>query len=359
MSVLEYQCPCCGATLKFASGTESMQCEYCGNTFDINVARQFTEATEQATAQSNFGWEQYEEGKEDWQGDGTEMFVYTCPSCGGQIMADANTAATRCPYCDNNAILRDRLSGVFRPDYVIPFQVPKEEAKKQLEKFCKGKKLLPKEFWKKNRIEEITGVYVPFWLFGCDSHADMQYRATKVFSWSDHDYEYTRTDHYLLLRAGDMSFDKVPVDGSAKMADNYMEAIEPYDYSAMQEFDTAYLSGYLADKYDQDAEASKPRANQRIENSTQTAFTATTLGYATVLPQSTVVRFDRGCVHYALLPVWMMNTVYQDKTYTFAMNGQTGKFVGELPISRKRYWAWVGGLFAGLGLVLGLIASLL
>ena len=105
------------------------------------------------------------------------------------------------------------------------------------------------------------GIYVPFWLFGCDSHANMQYQATKIFSWSDRDYEYTRTDHYLLLRSGDMSFDKVPVDGSAKMADDYMEAIEPYDYSVAQEFDTAYLSGYLADKYDQDAEASKPRAN--------------------------------------------------------------------------------------------------
>ncbi len=358
MSVTEYKCPCCGAPLAFSSGTQNMQCASCGNSFDIEAAKQYTEASQEGNTTSNFGWEDYGAGHEEWEDEGT-MNLYTCPSCGGEIIADANTAATACPYCGNNTILQDRLRGVFRPDLLIPFKVDGVRAKKEFEKFYAGKKLLPKDFREQTRIKEITGIYVPFWLFDCDSHANMQYDATQVFTWSDRDYEYTRTDHYRLLRSGDMSFERVPVDGSQKMDNSYMEAIEPYDYQEAIDFNAAYLSGYLADKYDVDAKASEPRANERIENSTRSAFLSTTAGYASVIPHNTAVQFQNGKVRYALLPVWVVNTVYQGKNYMFAMNGQTGKFVGELPVSKGRYWAWAGGLFAGIGLVLGLIATLL
>ncbi len=358
MDVIEYKCPCCGAALFFASDTQNMRCDSCGNTFDVAAVQQFSEAENEAKEESRFGWQEYGKDKEEWTNE-EHMYVYTCPSCGGQIISDENTAATQCPYCDNNTIFKDRLSGAFRPDCIIPFKIEKDRAKKELEKFCKGKKLLPKEFWKQNRIEQLQGIYVPFWLFDCDSYASMQYRATHVTSWRNANYEYVRTEHYLLLRSGYLNFAKIPVDGSTKMADEYMEAIEPFDYHEAIDFHTAYLSGYLADKYDVDAEQSKPRANKRIENSVQAVFGSTTLGYTTVVPQSTVIQFDHGCIKYALLPVWMMNTTYQGKRYCFAMNGQTGKFVGELPVSRKRYWAWVGGLFIGFGMIFGLIATLL
>ena len=254
--------------------------------------------------------------------------------------------ATSCPYCGNPVVVVDSFDGMLRPDYVIPFKLDKNAAKAALENHVKGKVLLPKLFKSKNRIDSITGIYVPFWLFDCDTDANIRYKATRISSWSDSRYNYTKTDHFSLLRSGSMGFDKVPVDGSTKMDDTFMEAIEPFDYSQTVDFQTAYLAGYLADKYDVDANASIPRVNERIKASTVSAFQSTTMGYATCVPEDVNVRIKQGAIGYALLPVWMLNTEYMGKTYSFAMNGQTGKLIGDLPCDRAKFWGIFGGVFA-------------
>lgn len=54
------------------------------------------------------------------------------------------------------------------------------------------------------------------------------FKVTRVNSYSDSQYNYTKTSHYAVKRSGQMSFNNVPVDGSSKMADDLMEAIEPF-----------------------------------------------------------------------------------------------------------------------------------
>lgn len=88
----------------------------------------------------------------------------------------------------------------------------------------------------------------------------MRYRATKVCTWSDSNYNYTETSHFMIHRSGSVSFEHVPVDGSSKTADDLMESIGPYEFSEAVDFQTAYLAGYLADKYDVTAEESIERA---------------------------------------------------------------------------------------------------
>ena len=358
MSVKEYKCPCCGAGLKFDSSAQQMKCEYCETEFDLETVKQYNEALE-SEQQENYGWEDYGEdsGNGDWkEGEQEGLKGFICPSCGGEIVGDATTAATHCPYCDNPAVMPSQLSGMYRPDYVIPFKKTKEDAKQAFIQNCKGKKLLPKMFLDQQRIESITGMYVPFWLFDCDTDANISYNATKVHTWSDSDYNYTKTDYFMVNRAGNASFERVPVDGSSKMDDTYMEAIEPFQYKDLVDFDTAYLSGYLADKYDVDAEQNKPRANERIKTSVEALMRETVKGYSSVTVKNNNVRFSDGKVSYALLPVWVLNTKYEDKIYTFAMNGQTGKFIGELPYSKGKYWAYFGMFFVIFSIITCIIA---
>ena len=141
-----------------------------------------------------------------------------------------------------------------------------------MKKHYSGKKLLPKVFKDENHIDEIRGVYVPFWLFDADADAHIRYKATRVRAWSDSDYNYTETSFFSVVRGGSIGFQRVPVDGSSKMPDVLMESIEPFYFEDAVDFHTAYLAGYLADKYDVDAEASVERANERIKNSTADAF---------------------------------------------------------------------------------------
>ena len=358
VGVVEYKCPCCGAGLTFSADAQQMRCAGCGNTFDLETVKDYNDAL--TTPQEDTHWESYgDEDTQGWKdGEAEEMQTFTCPSCGGEILTDANTAATFCPYCENPAVIPGRVSRQFRPDFVVPFQNDKNAAKNAFQQLCKGKFLLPKGFTAENRLEKISGMYVPFWLYSCDVQAQAVYRATRVTSWSDSDYDYTKTDYYMLQRAGRMAFDGVPVDGSKKMDDSYMESLEPFDYSKGREFDTAYLSGYLADKYDVTAQEGQPRATARIEATADAMLAGTAKGYATVTRQSGGNQLSNTKIRYGLLPVWMLNSKYKEKIYTFAMNGQTGKMVGQLPVDKGKCWALFGGLTAGLS-VLFLLVSLL
>ncbi|MBR6744486.1 MAG: hypothetical protein IKM00_04650, partial [Clostridia bacterium] len=179
---------------------------------------------------------------------------------------------------------------------------------------------------------------------------------TRVRHWNDSDYDYTETKYYAIHRSGNLGFSHVPVDGSTKMADALMESIEPFDFSDAVDFQTAYLSGFFADKYDVDSDQSVSRANERIRKSTEETFASTVKGYSTVTTEHTDIRLRNGKAKYALYPVWVLNTTWEGKQYTFAMNGQTGKFVGDLPMDKSAYAKWLFGI-AGACTALGMALS--
>ena len=118
-------------------------------------------------------------------------------------------------------------------------------------------------------------------------------------------------------------------------------------------------AGYLADRYDQSSEECAPRANERMRESTVQAFMSTIQGYATCVPEHTDIRLKKGTISYALLPIWVLSTKYRDKSYTFAMNGQTGKFVGDLPFDKGKAVQISGGVFLAVFLITFLLAGLL
>lgn len=358
-TLVEYKCPCCSGAISFDSEAQKLVCPYCNTEFEVSAVKEFNDAEKEEAQREELNWDEYtpESGSGDWR-DGEELNVYTCSTCAGEIVADNTTAATFCPYCGSPVIVAGKLSGAFRPDFVIPFKVNREAAQESFEKFMKNRPLLPKDFRQAHKVEKIEGIYVPFWLYDCDTDSHMRYRATKVRRWSDSNYIYTKTSHYLLTRAGTLGFEKVPADGSSKMDDTYMEAIEPYNYSEMIDFSMPYLSGFAAEKYDVTPKDASNHANERIKNSTLKKFESTMLGYTTLTSQSTNIKLVKGKTSYALLPVWLLNTKYGEKTYTFAMNGQTGKFVGELPVSVGRCFGMLG-IITGAATLLGTLISLL
>ena len=327
--LIEYKCPCCAGKLEFNSGTQNMKCPFCESEFDVDTVQQYNEQLAAASG-DNMNYSSSAGG--EWTNEEAQgMSVYSCQSCGAKIIADPSTSASSCPYCDAPIVMSGNLSGELKPDLVIPFKLDKKAAKAALSKHLDGKRLLPKVFREENHIDEIKGVYVPVWLFDADADAHMIYKGEKRRTWNDSSYNYTEISYYSAVREGTLAFANVPVDGSSKMADDLMESIEPFDIKDAVEFKTAYLSGYLADRYDVSAEDSIERANQRIKRSTEETFRATVKGYTNVSTESSNVNFQNGKSRYALYPVWLLNTTWNGNKYTFAMNGQTGKFVGNLP----------------------------
>ena len=336
MALQEYKCPCCSGAITFDTTLQKLKCPFCDTEFDVESLRGYDEDLK-SEGTDNLDWHT-DAGSRWTEHEEDSLRSYICHSCGGEIICDENTAATECPYCGNPVVMMHQFKGSLKPDYVIPFKLNKEAAVEGLKKHLSGKFLLPKVFKDENHLEEVKGIYVPFWLFDADADADIRYRATRTRAWSDSNYDYVETSYYSVYRAGGIGFDHVPVDGSTRMADDLMESVEPYDFSGAVDFQTAYLAGYLADKYDVDAEKSVTRANDRVKATTEDAFRDTVMGYATVTPEATNIRLHNGKTKYALYPVWILNTTYKDEKYPFAMNGQTGKFVGNLPTDWGKFW---------------------
>ncbi len=255
-------------------------------------------------------------------------------------------------------MLPNRLSGVYRPSEIIPFQLDKEAAIQAFKSNLKGKRLLPKYFKQDSTLGDFTGIYVPFWLFDCDISGNASYRAKMVSTWSDSHYQYTKTDHYQLRRAGNATYVHIPVDGSKKLDDAMMDAIEPFDYTGFKPFEMSYLSGYLADRFDVDAQTCSPRAENRARSSLQQNLISSTSGYGLCTPEHEYSWISRKEAKYTLLPVWTLNATYKNKKYRFAMNGQTGKLIGELPVSAGKGAAWFFGIFGGIAAVSAAIAAI-
>ena len=343
MAVLqEFKCPCCDGAIEFDSSLQKMKCPYCSSEFEMESLRAYEEDLN-AQPQENMTWDTA--AGTDWQpGETDGLRIYTCNSCGGEIVADETTGASECPFCGNPVVMTGQFAGSLKPDLVIPFKVSKKAAVTILQDHYKGKVLLPKVFKDENHIKEIKGMYVPVWLFDTDANAHVRYKASRTRSWSDSSYYYTETSYFSVTRAGNIGFANVPVDGSTKMDDTLMESIEPFNIGEAVDFQTAYLSGFLADKYDVSSEESIDRANQRIKKSTEEAFASTVKGYTSVMPVSTNIQLLNDRARYALYPVWILNTMWNGQKFTFGINGQTGKIAGDLPMDKSAFRKWLFGI---------------
>ena len=328
--VSNYKCPNCGGPLRFDPASQKLKCEYCDSLFTQEEVEEFYRPSEQAAAAEGTD-QKWETETGEWTAEeAAHMRAYSCPSCGASLIADENTAVTVCPYCSNPTV----VAGQFvtkKPQFVLPFQLDKDKAVEILNDFYKRKPLLPKAFSSRNHIEEIKGVYVPFWLYNGVMECRMDFHAENVRQYSRGDDIVTETDHFKLVRTGTITFSGVPADASSKMPDEYMDAIEPFDYSKLKDFDTMYMAGYMADSYDVDAEQDRSRSESRMKASAVRAIASSVTGYTSVAPVSTQITRLDGAAAYAFLPVWLLSTKWNGNTYLFAVNGQSGKIAGDLP----------------------------
>ena len=365
--ITNYQCPACTGPLHFVGSSGKLECEYCGSTYDVAEIEALYAEKEQKAAEAKTAADEKKTAEQkdaqqsdwdasglsgDWGADAAGMRSYSCPSCGAELICDETTAATSCPYCGNPSVVPGQFSGSLKPEFVLPFKLSKDDAVKALKAHYKGKPFLPRAFCSENHVQEIKGLYVPFRMFDGEAEGCATFEATRSRSYTSGDYEVTETDHFDVFREGSIAFSKVPVDASSKMPDDYMDSIEPFDYSDLKPFSTAYLPGFLADKYDVSVEDSHARADARCESSLVSALSQSVSGYESCVPISQDVTLHRGKVHYALLPVWTLHTKWNGKDYLFAMNGQTGKLVGNLPTSVGRFWATFAAIAGSLTVVL-------
>lgn len=355
-----YRCLVCGGELKWKPELSKWKCDYCDSEFTLGELEAAGKGTvEEETVQKG------EKAEEDAKTtDGTKqsatshLVEYTCSYCGASLITDETTAATFCAYCQSPIVISESLSGEFAPNFVIPFKKTREQVISTYQKTVK-KILTPKVFYTKDHIEKITGIYVPFFLYDAQNEGQVKVEGRRISTWQTGKQRYTKTDIFHYEVDGELTFAGVPVDASSKMDNAAMDSVEPFDYQELVAFSPAYLAGFMAERYDEDANVSKERAVNRMKTTFRSELEATAPPYNT----KTVLGDDMHCNinanHYVLMPTWILNTKYKGKDYLFAMNGQTGKFIGNTPIDWPKALLITLLVFAGSTAVIYIFAIIL
>lgn len=349
MEALDNKCPACGAKIKFNPKNQKWDCEYCGSKFSLEEMQKYDNASSSEANKI--------EVKLNSTNKLEDMDVYHCKNCGAEVMADETTTATFCLYCGSTTILKDRITDGIAPSKIIPFKNVKEDAIKSFKGLYKGRPLMPKLFNEEKNIEKLTGVYIPFWSYELSVSGNIDFKTSDTKTWSDYDYSYTKVDEYLTKKEASMNYNGVLVDGSSRFDDDLMDSLEPFNFKELVDYNHAYLSGFLAEKYDVDQNKAIKRANLRAMNTSIDQIRKTVTKHIDYVESNNLNIANTG-TDYILLPVWMMNIDYKGKKYTFAMNGQTGEIVGNIPIDKKKTFIIFVSIFV-LTFIISVVISIL
>lgn len=372
MAAITYKCPNCGGGLMFDPEKQNYKCEYCLSEFteaklqEIEAAQKAKEeqkekerqaaadgqsmensqsATDGQTAaggQSAAKQRPAENGNAETGGAGAsaekDAVLYTCPSCGAQIVTDETTSATFCYYCHNPVVLSGRLTGTYKPDYVIPFQIDRKKAEELFAQWIGKKKYVPEAFYNKKQIETMTGVYFPYWLYSCNIDGQFQAQGTKLRVWTAGDLRYTETKVYNISRQGNMKVDNVSRNALQKANRKLVDGVLPFQMEAKKAFSMGYLSGFVSENRDMEKQQFVDEVQKEVKNFALSSLSSQAGAYSSVRVDKKEAAISGEHWSYALLPVWTLtyNDKSRGKIYYFALNGQTGKICGELPVDNKK-----------------------
>ena len=350
----EQKCPNCGAALRFDPAAGLLICDYCDTRLEVQKPASEEESTDasalsgQAEELSGFDFKKLSDSVKDPEAEG--LPVYACISCGADLIAPAEQSALTCPYCGNNIVLTEKVSGPLRPDGVIPFQIASQDLSPAVRRFYKGKKLLPRGFFSESSIGPVTGVYAPFWLFTGRLYGELTFNGETRRTRRSGDYLITDINRYKLDRDASIVFDSLPVDAGTKIDDSLMDSLEPFRTEEARPFDLRYLAGFTADRFDEKKDAVSRRAVHRMNNTAMSRITSEAGdGFFGVSHDSGRLNADIDA-KYLLFPVYLFDIQYGRKNYPFAVNGQTGKVVGQLPTGKAASFLY---FFKRFGIVSG------
>lgn len=317
MEIITFKCPNCGGGLLFDPKTQKFKCEYCLSVF----------------SEEELG----EKPK-------TSMAVFCCPSCGAEIVTDETTAATSCYYCHNPVVLSGRLEGRYHPDRIIPFELERKKAEELFQTWIRRKKYVPNDFYSPRQMELMEGIYYPYWLYSCVIDGQIQAEAQRRKSTVAGSIRYVETSRYAVEKKGTMPIEHVARNALKKADHQLSERVLPYDMKKMRPFEPGFLSGFQAERRDREIEEFKIEIEAEVRQFAVETLRNSVSGYDSVNVRSHEENLREPSWSYALFPVWVMTyrDKKNDKFYYFAMNGQSGKICGVLPVDYRK----LAGLFA-------------
>lgn len=316
-----YKCPGCGANLKFDPESSSMTCEYCEYSLHIEG--------EESDKEFDFNAEELP----SWN---DEAKMVRCQNCGSQNIIDTKTLSTTCPFCGSSSAIVDSEIKGLKPNRVIPFKIPSDDAVEVYRKWLKKKLYAPNKLKKAIPNPNINGTYIPSWTYDAATFSKYSGRLGKYYTVTVGSGKNRRTVRkirwYRISGVHQSAFDDVLVCSSKQISQNSLERLSPYNTNDSFEYDNRFLVGFSAEHYSLDVKEGFNSActimDGRIKREILSKYS-----YDVVGSFSMRTTHDKITYKYVLLPLWICFFKYINKQYEFIVNGESGKIVGKYPIS--------------------------
>ena len=371
MDVITHKCPNCGGALTFDPGDQKFHCPFCLSIFTESEVTAFEQKQKEAqladgTAPENQPITEETEPAlkeaitEKAEEKAAQMDLFLCPNCGAEIVTDATTAATYCYFCHNPVVLSGRLSGEFLPNKVLPFAIEKAEATAKFLEWAQKKWFVPRDFFDQAQVEKLTGVYFPYWTIDAELDGQLSGTGTSLRIWRVGEIEYTEHKKFAVSRQGKMRINELIKNALSKNVQQKMvTGVQPFPLDKAVDFRSQYLAGFQAEKRDIEYQTLKNEVQKELSGYAENLLSSTVNGYTSFNRTQRNIEITKETNHYVLLPVWLVTYRADDpnkNVFYYAMNGQTGKVSGVLPISYKRLGFTSAAIFAVIA-ILGMIGG--
>ncbi len=287
---MKIACPNCGADIIYDISKQKVHCDHCNQDFDASI---MMEATKK--------YRRY--------------IGYTCSSCGAELAVSEQEQSTRCAYCKSQELIQNELIEELEPDGIIPFKYTKEEFVKNTREYINKRKLAPKEFRDGIDYNSADGIYVPSMIYDIKSDGTAFYESkAQTICFYKYDYDEKVT---------------MFMDANKMIKDDMMRELSPYNLNEIKPFSIGYIAGYSILRNNEDINKLAEKAVSKADEVIQGDILY--IKPVKFFPNTKITK-----QRLVYLPIWFLESKYDDKKYLFYINGVTGKITGDIPI-RKKY----------------------
>ena len=317
------KCDGCGANMEFDPETQNLKCFHCGLTKEFEKSNLVSESDIHEALTDENKWADV-------------INAYKCENCGAEVVMAVGLTANKCPYCETPHVIKKEDFVGLRPNAVYPFTFTQDTALSYAKKYVKSKFFAPSKFKKNLNHEKVNGVYQPGFTFDSKTVSHYQGRIGKRHTRTVGSGKNRRTETYIVWRyisgTHNDAFDDVFVNADSEYSQSTLDKILPFNYDTIKVYDDEFLSGFMAKRYDRNAndcwKDAKSMMDGAIKRSILSKYSYDVVDYLKVATSHSEVTYK-----YVLLPIYLINYKYGKKNYTLHINGNSGKVTGKTPVS--------------------------
>lgn len=353
----KFSCPACGAEAQWNPGKNALVCPFCGTNSpaEMPVAGGPIQENDLAHALRNM-----DENHLGWAAQKTSV---KCQSCQAISVFDPNRVSQRCDFCGSTALAPyDQIKPPIRPESLLEFKIPETQVREKIRTWYGSRFWAPNALKARALTDTVHGVYLPYWTFDAQVHADWTAEAG---------YHYYVTEHYTDSKgqrqsrqvqktrwepaAGSLDhfFDDDLVPASKGVQADLLRAVEPFPTTTdLKPYDPGFLSGWVVEQYQIDLIAAAQQSRGQMENQTRSLCSQQVPG-DTQRNLNVDADFSAQTFKHILAPIWLLTYTYGSTPYQVVVNGYTGEIAGKYPLS---WWKIIAAVIIGL-IVLGIMLT--